>query len=42
VSRGTWREHIADDVRIVRIGRRTLLAATELESWLDEHGERVI
>jgi excisionase family DNA binding protein len=41
VSWDTWREHIADDVRIVRIGRRKLIAVAELQRWLDEHGESV-
>ena len=41
VSWDTWREHIADDVRIVRIGRRKLIAVSELQRWLDERGESV-
>ena len=41
VSWDTWSEHIAHDVRIVRIGRRKLIAVAELERWLAEHGEAV-
>ena len=41
VSWDTWKEHIAPDVRIVRIGRRKLIAVSELQRWLDDHGERV-
>jgi hypothetical protein len=41
VSWDTWKTHIAPDVRIVRIGRRKLVAVTELQRWLDEHGESV-
>lgn len=41
VSWDTWKEHIAPDVRIVRIGRRKLIAVSELQRWLEDHGERV-
>ncbi len=41
VSWDTWKEHIAPDVRIVRIGRRKLIAVSELQRWLDDHGECV-
>jgi hypothetical protein len=42
VSWATWHEHIAPEVRIVRRGRRKLVAVTELQRWLDESAERVL
>jgi hypothetical protein len=30
------------DVKIVRIGRRKLIAVVELQRWLDDHGERIL
>lgn len=39
VSWKTWTEHIAHEVRIVRVGRRKLIAVSELQRWLDDHGE---
>jgi excisionase family DNA binding protein len=42
VSWPIWREHIERDVRLVRVGRRKLIAVSELQRWLDEHGERVL
>ena len=42
VSWDTWHEHIADEVRIVRLGRRKLVPVTEVQRWLDESGERVL
>jgi hypothetical protein len=42
VSWAFWAEHVADEVRIVRRGRRRLVAVTELQRWLDENGERVL
>jgi excisionase family DNA binding protein len=41
VSWDTWNAHIAPEMRIVRIGRRKLIAVSELQRWLDDHGERV-
>lgn len=40
VSHDFWAEHIAPDVRIVRRGRRKLIAVAELERWLAESAER--
>lgn len=37
-----WREHIEPEVRIVRRGRRKLVAVTELQRWLAESGETVL
>jgi hypothetical protein len=42
ISWDLWHEHVEADVRIVRLGRRKLIAVDELERWLDDHGERVL
>jgi excisionase family DNA binding protein len=42
VSWDTWRAHIEPDVRIVRIGRRKLIATAELERWLAEHAAEAV
>jgi hypothetical protein len=42
VSHETWVRHIASDVKVVRLGRRKLIAVAELQRWLDEHGERIL
>ena len=39
VSWDTWKEHIADQVRVVRLGRRKLVPVAELERWLADHAE---
>ena len=39
VSWDFWSEHIAPEVRVVRRGRRKLIAVTELERWLERNGE---
>jgi hypothetical protein len=36
-----WREHVEPEVKIVRIGRKKIIAVAELERWLDEQGERI-
>jgi hypothetical protein len=41
VSWDFWRAHVEPDVKIVRIGRRKLIPATELQRWLDRHAEAV-
>lgn len=41
VSWKVWREHVAPEVRIVRLGRRKVVSVAELRRFLDEHGERV-
>jgi excisionase family DNA binding protein len=38
VSRDFFDEHIAHEVRIVRRGRRKLVAIAELERWLEREG----
>jgi excisionase family DNA binding protein len=40
VSRDYFDEHILPDLRIVRRGRRILIALTELERWLDRNAAR--
>jgi hypothetical protein len=42
VSHETWVRYIAPDVKIVRVGRRKLIAVSELQRWLDVHGERML
>ena len=42
VSWDTFHNHIAAELRIVRIGRRKLVPVAELEKWLDQHAEKVI
>jgi excisionase family DNA binding protein len=39
VSYETWRQHIEPGMRIVRIGRRKLIAVTEIQRWLDANSE---
>jgi hypothetical protein len=41
VSWDFWSEHIASDVRIVRVGRRKIVPVAELERWLADHAEAV-
>ncbi len=36
-----FHEHVAGDLRIVRVGRRKIVPVRELERWLDEHAEAV-
>lgn len=37
-----WSEHVAPEVRIVRRGRRKLIAVAELERWLDANAHAVL
>lgn len=39
ISWDLWREHVAADVRVVRLGRRRLVPVAELQKWLAEHAE---
>jgi excisionase family DNA binding protein len=41
VSEDFWLKYIADEVRIVRRGRRKIIPVTELQRWLDENGQRL-
>ena len=34
-----WQEHVAPEVRIVRRGRRKLVAVAELTRWLEDNAE---
>jgi hypothetical protein len=34
-----WAEYVAPEVRVVRRGRRKLIAVAELERWLERNGE---
>ena len=36
---GVLAEHVAPEVRVVRRGRRKLVAVRELERWLEDSGE---
>lgn len=42
ISWDLWREHVADEVRTVRIGRRRLVPVAELQRWLAEHAELTV
>jgi hypothetical protein len=42
VSWDFWHDHIAPEVRIVRRGRRKLVAVSELQRWLDRNSELVL
>lgn len=41
ISWDTWKTMVEPEIRVVRLGRRKLIAVKELERWLDEHGEAV-
>ena len=42
VSWDFFAEHVAPELRIVRRGRRKLIAVAELERWLDANAERTL
>jgi hypothetical protein len=42
VSWDFWQAHVVPELRIVRRGRRKLIAVAELERWLADAGERVL
>jgi hypothetical protein len=42
VSWDFWSEYIAPEVRVVRRGRRKLVAVRELERWLERNGETAL
>jgi hypothetical protein len=42
VSWDFWTQHVAPEVRIVRRGRRKLIAVAELERWLEENAHAVL
>jgi excisionase family DNA binding protein len=41
VSRDTFDEHVAPELRKVRVGRRVLYPVRELERWLEQSATRV-
>jgi hypothetical protein len=42
ISHEFWTAHVACEVRIVRRGRRKLVAVEELRRWLDANSERAL
>jgi excisionase family DNA binding protein len=42
ISDDSFRRHVAPELRLVRLGRLTLVSVRELERWLEEHGARVL
>jgi hypothetical protein len=42
VSWDVWHEHIEPDVRLIRIGRRKLVAVAELDRWLADRAEALL
>jgi hypothetical protein len=42
ISWDLWREHVAPEVRIVRLGRRRLVSVAELQRFLDERAGRTL
>jgi excisionase family DNA binding protein len=41
VSPDFFAEHVAGELRVVRRGRKKLIAVRELERWLDESAARI-
>jgi excisionase family DNA binding protein len=39
ISHDLWKEHVAHEVRVVRLGRRRLVPVAELQKWLADHAE---
>lgn len=42
VSADYFAEHVAPDLRMVRRGRKRLVAVAELERWLERHASRTL
>jgi hypothetical protein len=42
ISWDLWRSSVEPEVRVVRLGRRKLVAVAELERWLADRGEGVL
>jgi hypothetical protein len=42
VSWAFWKEHVAPEVKLVRRGRRQLVAVAELDRWLAKNGECIL
>jgi hypothetical protein len=36
-----WNEHIAPEIKTVRVGRRKLVPVSELQRWLDQNAHRL-
>lgn len=42
VSRDFFDEHVLSEVRVIRRGRKRLIAVAELQRWVVESSERVV
>lgn len=42
ISWDLWHEHVAPDMRMVRLGRRRLVPIAELQKWLAERAELAV
>ncbi len=42
VSVDTFDRYVVDGLRVVRLGRKVLVPISELETYLDEHAERIL
>ena len=42
ISWDTWHSMVEPDIRLIRIGRRKLVAVDELRRWAAESGERTL
>jgi hypothetical protein len=42
ISWDLWNEHVAGEVRMVRLGRRRLVPVVEIQKWLAEHAELAV
>jgi hypothetical protein len=42
ISEDAFRAHVAPSIRLVRVGRRKVVAVRELERWLDDRGEQAL
>lgn len=39
VSRPFFRKHVLPELKVARVGRRSLIPTTELDAWLDRSAE---
>ena len=42
VGHDFFSEHVAPEIRIVRRGKRKMIAVAELEAWLDANATRIL
>ena len=42
VSWQTWNDHIAQDIRLIRVGSRKLIPVDALRRWCEQHAEMVL